>query len=281
LTTFFFDMTSPPRSGRSLTARRRASKGSLTVVGVGIAGPAHVTREATGAIRAADVRLFLVADLLSLEWLSTLAPDAENLADAYAVGKSRDLTYEEMTERVLAPVRRGKRVCAIFYGHPGVFAITPHEAIRRARAEGHAARMLPGVSALDCLFADLGVDPGDVGCQEYEATDFLLRRRRFDPCAGLVLWQIGVVGVVDYREEALWSRAGLAVLTERLRETYPAKHEVVVYEATTLPLSPPKILRLPLRDLAAADVTAISTLWVPPLPDRRTDLAMQRRLGFR
>jgi hypothetical protein len=70
------------------------------------------------------------------------------------------------------------------------------------------------------------------------------------------------------------------VLAERLLETYPAEHEVVVYEATTLPVLPPKILRLPLSALAAADVTAISTLYVPPLPDRDTDMVMLRRLGF-
>lgn len=233
-----------------------------------------------GAIRAAERHFVLVADLLTLEWLLTLAPGAENLVDSYGVGKSRDDTYEEIVERILAPMRQGRRVCAIFYGHPGVFANSPHEAIRRARAEGFTARMLPGISALDCLFADVGLDPGDVGCQEYEATDFLLRRRRFDPCSGLVLWQIGVVGVVDYREEELWSREGLGVLAERLLETYPAEHEVVVYEATTLPVLPPKILRLPLSALAAADVTAISTLYVPPLPDRDTDMVMLRRLGF-
>lgn len=233
-----------------------------------------------GAIRAADRHFLLVADLLTLEWLLTLAPGAENLVDSYGVGKSRDETYGEIVERILAPMRHGRRVCAIFYGHPGVFANSPHEAIRRARAEGYPARMLPGISALDCLFADVGLDPGDVGCQEYEATDFLLRRRRFDPCSGLVLWQIGVVGVVDYREEELWSREGLGVLAERLLETYPAEHEVVVYEATTLPVLPPKILRLPLSALAAADVTAISTLYVPPLPDRDTDMVMLRRLGF-
>ena len=240
-----------------------------------------MTREALAAIRAAEVRLVLVADYLTLEWLESLVPGFENLADAYAVGKSRDLTYEEMTARVLAPVRRGKRVAAIFYGHPGVFAHSPHEAVRRAREEGHEARMLPGISALDCLFADVGIDPGAVGCQEWEATDFLLRKRRFDSCSGLVLWQIGVVGVVDYREEALWSREGLGVLAERLLETYPATHEVVVYEASTLPVVPPKILRLPLSKLAQADVTAISTLYVPPLPDRDSDRKTLRKLGFR
>ncbi len=274
-------MTHPPRVRRSLPSPTGPrTRGSLLVVGVGLAGPAHVTRETLGAIRAAERHFVLVADLLTLEWLLELAPGAENLVDSYGVGKSRDDTYEEIVERMLAPVRRGRRVCAIFYGHPGVFANSPHEAIRRARCEGYAARMLPGVSALDCLFADLGLDPGEVGCQEHEATDFLLRRRRFDPCSGLVLWQIGVVGVADFREEALWSREGLGVLAERLLETYPADHGVVVYEATTLPVVPPKILHLPLSALALADVTAISTLYVPPLPDRDTDMVMLRRLGF-
>jgi len=269
-----------PRGRKGARSAPRARGGALAVVGVGIAGPAHVTREALAVILAAETRLVLVADFLTLEWLEQLVPGFENLADAYAVGKSRDLTYEEMTERVLAPVRRGNRVAAIFYGHPGVFAMSPHEAVRRAREEGHEARMLPAVSALDCLFADVGIDPGAVGCQEWEATDFLLRKRRFDSCSGLVLWQIGVVGVVDYREEALWSREGLGVLAERLLETYPAKHQVVVYEASTFPLTPPKILWMPLRELATADVTAISTLYIPPLPDRASDRKTLKRLGF-
>ena len=58
--------------------------------------------------------------------------------------------------------------------------------------------------------------------------------------------------VEDVREEELWNREGLGVLAERLLETYPGKHEVVVYEATTLPLTPPKILRIPLAKLAKA-----------------------------
>lgn len=247
---------------------------------MGIAGPAHVTAAALAAIRAARKRFFLVADPLTREWLRAVAPRAEDLSDAYAVGKSRDDSYEEMVERVLTAVRAGRRVCAIFYGHPGVFAYPPHAAVRRARAEGFRARMLPGISAEDCLFADLGVDPGDVGCQGFEATDFLLRRRRFDSCSALLLWQVGLVGVEDVREADLWSRGGLRVLTEVLLETYPPDHEVVVYEATTLPITSPKIVRVPLAELPDAPVTAISTLYVPPLPERETDLAMAERLGL-
>lgn len=273
-------MTASSRSSRGRSVAKAEHAGTLTVVGLGIAGPAQATPEALGAIDDAAKRFHLLADPLTRRWLLARHPRTESLADSYAVGKPRADSYEEMVERILAPVRRGRSVCAIFYGHPGVFAWPPHEAVRRARAEGYVARMLPGVSAEDCLFADLGVDPSDTGCSSYEATDFLLRKRRFDPTAALVLWQIGVVGVRDVRAAALWSATGLAVLTEALLATYPPTHEVVVYEASTLPIVPPKIMRVPLGELTGAPVTAISTLFVPPLADRATDLAMARRLGL-
>ena len=85
-------------------------------------------------------------------------------------------------------------MCAVFYGHPGVFVNPSHRAVAQARAEGFRAAMLPGVSAEDCLFADLGLDPGAHGCQSYEATDFVIRRRSCYPSALLILWQVGALG---------------------------------------------------------------------------------------
>jgi hypothetical protein len=41
----------------------------------------------------------------------------------------------------------------------------------RSSTDGFDAVMLPGISAEDCLFADLGIDPGMIGCQSFEATD--------------------------------------------------------------------------------------------------------------
>ena len=74
---------------------------------------------------------------------------------------------------MLAEVRAGRRVCGAFYGHPGVFTRVPNKAIAQARAEGFEAHMEAGVSAEDCLYADLGIDPGEVGCQQYEASQFM------------------------------------------------------------------------------------------------------------
>lgn len=46
-----------------------------------------------------------------------------------------------------------------------------------AQNEGLSAVMLPGVSAEDCFFANLLVDPSHPDCQILEATDLLLRER--------------------------------------------------------------------------------------------------------
>jgi hypothetical protein len=159
-----------------------------------------------------------------------------------------------------------------------VGAIPGHAAIRQAWLEGHAACMLPGVSAEDCLFADLGLDPLADGCQSFEATHFLVRRYRPDPTVPLILWQVGVIGVTGYREEPLWSRDGLAVLAEVLGLWYPPGHECVVYEAAMLPVCNPVILRVPLAELPAAAVTTASTLYVPPTGKAPVDPEMMARL---
>src|SRR5207244_764896 len=142
----------------------------------------------------------------------------------YAEGKDRRRTYNEMVARILAPVRRGLNVCAAFYGHPGVFVNPGHRSIRIALKEGHRAQMLPGISAEDCLIADLGVNPSG-GWQSYEATDFLIRRRRFDTSAALLLWQIAAIGVSSYSEnQGNWNPKGVQLLADVLLKSYPPGH---------------------------------------------------------
>jgi uncharacterized protein YabN with tetrapyrrole methylase and pyrophosphatase domain len=254
--------------------------GRLTVVGTGIRSVAQTTREAADAITAADKAFYVVADPVTEAWLQELNATAESLYDAYGEGKPRLDSYREMVDRILAPVREGKRVVAIFYGHPGVFVNPSHAAIARARAEGYRAEMLPGVSAEDCLFADVGIDPAPVGCCTFEATDFLVHHRRFDPSSHLVLWQIGVIGEPLFRKDRPKQAQGLALLVERLLEHYSPDHELVIYQAPELVILEPLIERVRLADLAAGPVTPMSTLYVPPRERRTADPAVLQRLGL-
>ena len=255
-------------------------KGSLTLVGTGFLAAGQTTPEAIVCIRRAEKLFHMVSDPVAWAWLKDLNATAESLNDCYGEDKPRNVSYAEMAERMLTPVRQGLEVCAAFYGHPGVFVTPSHEAIRQARLEGHSARMLPGISAEDCLIADLGVDPAKSGCQSFEATYFLTRQLRFDPHSSLILWQIGVVGVTSYQKNDLWSQEGVEVLQEFLLKHYPADHQVTIYQAPQLPVFPPIIQPVPLAGLSRAKVTVASTLWVPPAGLPPLDYEMLDRLGM-
>jgi uncharacterized protein YabN with tetrapyrrole methylase and pyrophosphatase domain len=252
--------------------------GSLVVAGTGIQFGNHTTREARREIEQADKILYLFADPAPVPWITRLNPTAESLGRFYARGKPRSETYAEIVEEILGWVRRGLRVCALFYGHPGIFVTPSHEAVARARSEGFTARMLPGVSAEDCLFADLGLDPGDVGCQSFEATTFLLYHCEFDTSIPLILWQIGTIGVRDGVPAP--SRQGLQVLVDRLAEKYGPDHQVVVYEASPYAICDPTIQRASLSDVDPATVTGMASLYVPPKDEPTPDLEMFDRLGI-
>lgn len=251
--------------------------GSLTVVGTGIAAGAHLTSEARAALEGADEVLYLVSEPLAAAVLTSLNSNSRSLFGAYRDGMPRGEIYRAIAHEIVESVRAGKRVCAAFYGHPGVFVRPAHEAVRIARAEGFPARMMPAVSALDCLFADLGIDPADAGLQIYEATEFLLRARSPDVSAGLVLWQLHVIG------QERWGDAGkgLGLLAEYLGRWYPPTHETIVYEASPFPIAGAAIDRVPLGDLGGRTPPLQSTLYVPPARAITVDPEMAERLGRR
>jgi precorrin-3B methylase len=242
-----------------------ARGGSLTVAGTGFLAAAHTTPEARDCLREAESLLYLVGDPVTEEWLREVNPVAESLSDAYAVGKPRMDTYREIADRILAAVRQNRRVCAAFYGHPGVFVTPSHDAIRRAREEEYPARMLPGISAEDCLFADLEMDPAARGCQSFEATHFVEWELRFDPHVPLILWQVGAIQVRTTLDGDRWRPEGLRLLTSLLHRRYPADHPVVAYEAPLLSVSATRRESMALSRLPEAEVSIATTLYIPPL----------------
>jgi hypothetical protein len=252
------------------------NRGRLTVVGTGIKAVAQVTLEAVAHIKQADKLFHLAADQVTSHWLIELNPSAEALNTIYAPGRSRAETYEEMVVRILEPVQAGKRVCFATYGHPGVCAYPGHESIRRARAEGHQAFMLAGVSCEDCLFADLGIDPARDGCHVCEATHFLLYPHTIDVCSGLILWQIGLLGQTDYRLR--FSAAGLPLLVEVLAGVYGPSHVVTLYEAATYAICDPLIVQWELSRVPEARVSAKTTMYIPPRRRAEPDPVMASRL---
>jgi precorrin-6B methylase 1 len=253
--------------------------GQLVVVGTGLRTVGQMTTESIAWIKAADRVLYVVGDPVAERAIHDLNPGgAESLQVLYAEGQDRLATYEAMVERILACVRAGDRVCGVFYGHPGVFVYPSHEAVKRARGEGYSAVMLPGVSAEDCLFADIGIDPAATGCLSYEATDFLFNQRAMDPASALVLWQIGILGNGHYSSQGRYPTPLMPFLIEKLATRYPLHHEAIVYEAAVHFGCRPRLTPVALGHLQHVDLTAASTLFVGPAQQSEADAALIERL---
>ena len=256
--------------------------GELTVIGSGIE-TVGFSRADELLIDAADKVFYCVADPATAVWLKERRPDAYDLYVLYDDAKLRHVTYMQMTEAMLHFVRRGLRVVAIFYGHPGVFVLSTHRAVAIARREGHRAVMRAGVSALDTMCADLGFDPSQPGLLTYEATDMIVRRRQPDPALHVVLWQVGLIGELGYRRQGFLN-SGFSLLLDHLEAVYGPDQVVTNYVGSRYPGIDPMIARHTITELrepsVQAEVTGLSTFYLPPVCAPVADQAVLRELGL-
>ena len=248
---------------KSFENKSEDKTGSLVIVGTGMTLGAHITPISRSHIESADIVYCAMATSLMEEWVKSMNANVESLQPLYAEGKDRRDTYKEMVKVMMASLREGKHVVGAFYGHPGIFALPPHNAVAQAKAEGYFAYMEPGISAEACLYADMGIDPGNVGAQQYEATQFMLYDRQIDTAAYLILWQIGVAG--DRKtKQFITDNSFRTLLKHQLLEHYPAEHKVAIYEAKALPTDELRIDWVSLSELDQCIVHQYSTLVVPP-----------------
>lgn len=256
----------------------QGKKGSLVIVGTGMTLGSHLTPLSRSYIEQADIVFTLMSDGMVQLWIERMNGNIHNLQQYYQPGKARSISYQQMVDVMLDAVRAGKQVVGAFYGHPGVFADPPHQAIAIAKKEGYFAHMEPGVSAEDCLIADCGIDPGTVGCANFEASQFMFYQRQLDPSAYLILWQVGHCGDrslarfttgAPYRE----------LLLEKLYRYYPADHQVVLYEAPTLPTDKARIETIALSEFATCHLEQYTTMLLPPCQRLEKDQEMLDKLA--
>jgi precorrin-2 methylase len=265
------------------TSKSMTNNGKLVIVGSGIRAVGQFTLEAQAHIQQADVVLYAAADPVTDMWIEKQNPNCFDLYQYYANDKNRIITYVQMIERIMDEVRAGKYVCAIFYGHPGVFVTPSHNAIAIARQEGYEAEMLPGISAEDCLYADLGVDPSIPGLQIFEATDLLLRQRRIDTAMNVILFQVGCIGDVGFKFHG-FENNNFDVLINHLEKVYGPDHEVINYVASMFTMAPTVMATHKIRDLrdsaVAASVTGISTFFIRASTVATNDLSVAEKFGL-
>ncbi|KAG6331561.1 hypothetical protein ID866_7527 [Astraeus odoratus] len=256
-------------------------RGTLTIAGSGIASIKHITLETLSYIEQAGKVYYGVTDPATEAFIRDKSKgDCFDLRVYYDTKKHRYESYVQMCEVMLKDVRAGYDVLGIFYGHPGVFVSPSHRAIAIARDEGFQAKMLPGISAEDYMFADLGFDPAVPGCMTQEATAIVVQNKRLDPSVHNIIWQVGGVGVHDM----IFDNARFHHLVDRLEEDFGPDHRVFHYIGAVLPQSTTIMDEFVISDLRKEEVVKqfnpVSTFYVPPRDSTPFDRVATRSLGI-
>lgn len=252
---------------------------SFVLVGSGIKFVAQLTIEAKAYLEQSPHVLYLLNEPALEHWLKTINPQAESLQAWYERYPSRADSYAAITEAILEKLTAVRELCVLVYGHPTVLAQSGLAAAKEARQLGAEVKVLPGISAVDCLFADLMIDPGRAGCQFFEATDLLVYQRCLDPTQHLVLWQAGVIGMWGYYDEHD-NELGSILLRDYLLKHYPAGHPVTFYEAAQYPGFAPVITTRTVQTLADEAVPRLATLYLAPASSVKANETILHALNY-
>ena len=143
--------------------------------------------------------------------------------------------------------------------------------------------MLPAVSAEDCLFADLGIDPSFPGLQTLEATDLLLRQRQILTDAHVIIWQVGCVGDLGFRRKG-YLNENFHILINHLQKIYGNDYVITHYIGAQYPVCKALVEEIPLASFYEPDiakrVTGISTFYIPPMVLKDVNPSMAMQLGI-
>jgi uncharacterized protein YabN with tetrapyrrole methylase and pyrophosphatase domain len=258
---------------------------TLVIAGVGIRFLSQLTLEVKAAIENCDCVLYLVNEPAYKRWIVESSKHAISLDSEYFSGKSRKDVYQKIEEKIIEYCLQYKQTCFITYGHPFFLSSS---ALKIAKKVNKAHRntdiiVMPGISSLDCLFCDLMVDPGDIGIQAFEATDFLLYDRTFVTSSHLVLWQIGVIGIRDVvKDEDISSspvyREGISLIGAKLLEKYPSNHPVFLYVAAQYPSQKCSVIETTIAGLITQKINRLSTAYIPPSSSKKMNKYVREKL---
>jgi tetrapyrrole methylase family protein/MazG family protein len=190
----------------------------------------HVTREVETVLGGCGHVYYLHSDPEVVRFLEGCSPSLTDLSTFYLAGTSRLETYYSIAARVISHASQCPPVGVALYGHPTVFSTLSGMLIAGSRQFGVDTAVYPGISSIDAILAEFGLDPGQVALQVHEATELLIFDRPLDPHSGLLIFQAGQLETRIHTTEPS-SPERLRQLVDRLTATYGPSHEVTAMEA--------------------------------------------------
>lgn len=237
---------------------------TLVIAGLGIKFLSHLTKETEKIICDSDKVLYLANDLLFPDWIAQTNKNSESLEPIYFSENNRHNAYLAIKDKILYELTQYKNVCFLIYGNPSFLVQVSNYVFNEAKKNGFPVHILPAISSLDCLLADLNINPGDGGMQLMEATELIVYRKFIDITAHVVIFQPSIIGQSGHSREEKEISRGLSILIQYLSDFYAQDTAIICYEASQYPKIASKIISTPLKQLMNTRISSRTSLYIPP-----------------
>jgi precorrin-6B methylase 1 len=247
-------------------------KPRITIVGAGISSPDQITREGDAALRSSELVFFLLDLHPDLRrYLKSLKTTIVDLDPLYREGRIDTDVYDDITRVVVFAAAARSRTALLVPGHPRIYVTVTERIEERAAAMGLETVVLPGISSLDTMILQLGLEIGERGVQIFEANRFIEQRIAPDPRVPLFLLQPGAVGssLLTHRTRSRPSR--FTALCRALLRHYPRRHVCTILASQSRRDRPGRKIEVTIPELARRSglLDHDTSLFIPPIGERK------------
>ena len=151
--------------------------------------------------------------------------------------------------------------------------------IRHAQQTSVAFKVIPGISSVDTLLCDLGMDMAP-GIQVYEASWLVGAQIRLTVSIPAILLQIGTFGSLRAHYRSPRPKESLADLVSYLASSYPLSHKVFLVQSSNRDKQSARILKVSLDDLCNLMEEGFlgASMYVPSIAPSSLDQEMIARM---
>jgi len=186
-----------------------------------------------------------------VDWLKQQGISGSSCDHFYEQAEDFAGVYENIVRYLLAEVRQSAQLAYCVPGHPLVAETTVSRLLQCCKAEGIGVRILPAMSFLDAIYAELQIDPTRGGLQILDALE--LDQTRINPGQGLLLLQV-------------YNRLVASETKLTLMDYYPDEHLVTVIRGAGL--TGAQRADIPLYELDRLPwIDHLTSVYLPPCPE--------------
>ena len=239
----------------------------IFIVGIGIRGISEITPEVERILRRSTGIFYMDPRPLVSRYFNRINRNSHNLFERYKESRRAYDVYEELSSMVVSKALKKPGVCYATYGNPMIYDTITDLILRKASSRRLKVEVVPGISALDTVLAELKLTILDQGLQIFEANRLVLHRQKIDPSVPCLVFCVGSFGTVIITLRRRNTTRRFTPLQKYLLKTYPPKHRIYLVVSSLHKDMPSRITVTSLNRLARMyrRIDYNTTLYIPPV----------------